>query len=78
MSLTDLLKNGTPKTPGNPVLGVYDVLEEAERQAFRVLIESPMWSGPQIALTLREMGFNITGGQIKNFRARLREGKVQL
>ena len=79
MSLAELLKSGIPQSPNySPVLAVYDVLEEAEREAFRVLIESPMWSGPQIALTLREMGFNITGDQIKHFRAKLREGKVQL
>lgn len=77
MSLAELLRNGTPKAV-DKVLAVYDVLEDEERKAFQTLIESPLWSGPQIALTLREMGFNITGDQIKRFRQKLREGKVQL
>jgi hypothetical protein len=76
VSLADLLKHQSPKV--DKVLAVYDVLEEPERHAFRVLVENPLWSGPVIAQTLRDMGHDITGDQIKRFRQKLREGKVQL
>lgn len=76
MSLVKMLKAGAPLQ--DKVLAVYDVLEESEREAFRTLMESPLWSGPHIARTLREMGHDITGDQIKRFRQKLREGKAEL
>jgi hypothetical protein len=79
VSLVNLLTNGTPKSPTvDKVLAVFDVLHDAERDALHALIQDPIWSGPQIASALREMGFNITGDQIKRFRQKLKEGKVQL
>jgi hypothetical protein len=79
MSLADLLINGKPTGHKvDKVMAVYDVLDAAEREAFRALIHDPVWSGPQIALTLRQMGFNIQGDQVQAFRTKLRTGKVTL
>lgn len=79
MSLAELLASGKPHGHKvDKVLAVYNVLTNEEQEAFHVLINDPMWSGPQIALTLREMGFNIQGDQIQNFRTKLRTGKVTL
>jgi hypothetical protein len=79
MSLSELLTNGKPNGHKvDKVMAVYDLLNDTEREAFHTLIHDPMWSGPQIALTLREMGFNIQGDQIQAFRTKLRTGKVTL
>ena len=79
MSLAELLASGKPTGHKvDKVMAVYEVLTEPEREAFRTLIQDPMWSGPQIALTLREMGFNIQGDQVQALRTKLRNGKVTL
>lgn len=79
MSLAELLANGKPNGHKvDKVLSVYELLTAPEREAFRTLINDRMWSGPQIALTLREMGFNITGDQIQNLRTKLRNGRAEL
>jgi hypothetical protein len=79
MSLAELLANGKPNGHKvDKVMAVYELLDMVEREAFHSLIHNPMWSGPQIALTLREMGFNIQGDQIQAFRTKLRNGKVTL
>jgi hypothetical protein len=79
MSLAELLANGKPNGHKvDKVMAVYELLTADEREAFRTLINDPMWSGPQIALTLREMGFNIQGDQVQAFRTKLRNGKVTL
>lgn len=79
MSLAELLAHGKPTGHKvDKVLAVYELLTADEREAFRILITDPVWSGPQIALTLREMGFNIQGDQVQALRAKLRAGKVEL
>lgn len=79
MSLAELLASGKPTGHKvDKVMAVYEVLTDPEREAFRVLIQDPLWSGPQIALTLREMGFNIQGDQVQALRTKLRNGKVTL
>lgn len=79
MSLAELLAHGKPNGHKvDKVLAVYALLDEGERAAFRSLVNDPVWSGPQIALTLREMGFNIAGDQVQALRAKLRNGKATL
>ena len=79
MSLAEQLQSGVPQGHKvDKVLAVYKELTDAEQAAFRSLVANPIWSGPQIALTLREMGFNIQGDQIQHFRTKLKTGKVAL
>lgn len=79
MSLAELLASGVPHGHKvDKVLAVYELLTPSEQEAFRSLVANPIWSGPQIALTLREMGFNIQGDQIQHFRTKLKAGKVAL
>lgn len=79
MSLAGLLKEGSPKGNGvDKVLVAYSTLSDDEAEAFRSLIADPLWSNPQIAAALREMGHDIHEGQVKNLRAKLRSGKVAL
>ena len=79
MSLVSLLQDGKPS--GNKVdkvLLAYRQLSEVEAEAFRSLVANPLWSGPQIAAALREMGHVIDGDQVQSFRTKLRNGKVSL
>lgn len=79
MSLSQLLATGKPSGhKADKVLAAYDHLTADEREAFRALIHDLMWSAPQIAAAMRELGHDLTGDQIQHFRTKLRNGKVTL
>ena len=79
MSLDALLTKGKPSGHrADKVLIAYRSLPEAERAAFAELIQDPMWSAPQIADALRTMGHDVDGDQVRNFRTKLKNGKVYL
>jgi hypothetical protein len=79
MSLTDLLTNGKPRGhKADKVLIAYHELPEFEQEAFRQLVADPIWSGPQIAAVLRDMGHDIQGDQVQALRNKIKTGKVTL
>jgi hypothetical protein len=79
MSLAVLLREGKPTGHKvDKVLVAYEKLPAIEKQAFVQLVKDPIWSGPQIAAVLREMGHDIQGDQVQAFRNKLRNGKVTL
>ena len=79
MSLDALLTKGKPSGhKADKVLIAYRSLSEDERAAFGQLIQDPMWSAPQIADALRELGHDIDGDQVRNFRTKLKNGRVYL
>lgn len=79
MSLATLLKEGEPKAHRfDRVLAAYEALPPVEQDAFVLLINDPLWSGPQIAAELCKMGHDITSGQIVSFRNKLKTGRVKL
>lgn len=79
MSLKSLLAEGKPNGHKvDKVMAVYKGLPKSEQEAFRQLVQDPMWSGPQIATALRQMGHDIQGDQVQAFRTKIRNGKVAL
>lgn len=79
MSLDALLTEGKPSGHrADKVLIAYRSLPEVQRAAFAELIQDPMWSAPQIAEALRDMGHDIQGDQVRNFRTKLKNGRVYL
>lgn len=79
MSLTALLTEGKPNGhKADKVAAAYERLTAEEREAFRILIHDPMWSGPQIAAALRSMGHDVSSDQVQHYRTKLRTGKVTL
>jgi hypothetical protein len=79
MSLAELLQDGRPVAHKyDKVAAAYKSLGAVEQDAFRVLIHDDLWSAPQIAAELTRMGYDITGDQIRNFRTKLKTGRVTL
>lgn len=82
MSLVKLLEKEEPSTWSrrvDKVMAAYDEMDPENREAFRLLIGNPDWSGGQIANAMSEMGFKgIDDNKINHFRRKLRAGKVIL
>lgn len=79
MSLSNLIKEGKPAGhKHDKVMAAFKSLAPAEQEAFKTLVKDPLWSGPQIASALRDMGHDIQGDQIQAFRTKIRSGKVAL
>lgn len=79
MSLATLLTEGKPAAHKfDKVMAVYKALSPAEQDAFKVLVKDDLWSGPQIAAELVQMGHEIQGHQIQSFRTKLKTGRIAL
>lgn len=82
MSLVGLLENEEPShwtRRADKVMAAYEEMDAENREAFRLLIGNPDWSGGQIASAMNDMGFtDIDDNKINHFRRKLRAGKVIL
>jgi hypothetical protein len=69
---------GAPMGRYNPVSAAYDGMNEADREAFREIIQDERYTHVQVAGALRAIGYNIDRKQIQSFREKLALGKVIL